>query len=193
MKDYIVYDFDGTIYDGDSSIDFFIFCLKRHPKAFAVLPKLILYTFRYLFKLCSKEELKEHFFAVVKYVPDINLEVSCFWEKHLNKIFNWYSIKEHTYDVIVSASPEFLLSPLLKNYNVLSVIATKVNPMTGKFLSPNCYGQEKITRLIQQFDNILIREFYFDSDSDLPLAALSICSYRVCDGKPQRTIVSKLQ
>ena len=25
-----VFDFDNTIYDGDSSIDFYIFCLKRN-------------------------------------------------------------------------------------------------------------------------------------------------------------------
>ena len=25
-----VYDFDGTIYDGDSSVDFFRFCLKKY-------------------------------------------------------------------------------------------------------------------------------------------------------------------
>ena len=27
-----VYDFDGTIYDGDSSVDFFLFCLRRNKK-----------------------------------------------------------------------------------------------------------------------------------------------------------------
>ena len=27
-----VYDFDKTIYDGDSSVDFYKFSLKRHPK-----------------------------------------------------------------------------------------------------------------------------------------------------------------
>ena len=26
-----VYDFDGTIYDGDSTVDFTRFCLRRHP------------------------------------------------------------------------------------------------------------------------------------------------------------------
>ena len=27
-----VFDFDGTIYNGDSSKDFFFYCLKRYPK-----------------------------------------------------------------------------------------------------------------------------------------------------------------
>ena len=30
-----VYDFDGTIYDGDSTVDFTRFCLRRHPAVLA--------------------------------------------------------------------------------------------------------------------------------------------------------------
>ena len=37
-----VYDFDGTIYDGDSSIDFFLFCLKKNIKVIFYLPKVVL-------------------------------------------------------------------------------------------------------------------------------------------------------
>ena len=34
-----VYDFDGTIYDGDSTVDFTRFCLRRHPGVLAGLPQ----------------------------------------------------------------------------------------------------------------------------------------------------------
>lgn len=37
-----IYDFDKTIYDGDSTVDFFLFCLKREPI-------LILFCFKVLF------------------------------------------------------------------------------------------------------------------------------------------------
>ena len=36
-----VYDFDGTIYDGDSTVDFTLFCLRRHPGVLAGLPKFL--------------------------------------------------------------------------------------------------------------------------------------------------------
>ena len=36
-----VYDFDGTIYDGDSTVDFVFFCLRRHPNVIAGLPHLV--------------------------------------------------------------------------------------------------------------------------------------------------------
>ena len=34
-----VYDFDGTIYDGDSTVDFFLHALKRNPSVLLHLPK----------------------------------------------------------------------------------------------------------------------------------------------------------
>lgn len=34
-----VYDFDGTIYDGDSTVDFYLYCIRKHPW-------LIVYAFR---------------------------------------------------------------------------------------------------------------------------------------------------
>lgn len=37
-----VYDFDGTIYNGDSSVDIYFFLLKRYPKLIAYFPKQIL-------------------------------------------------------------------------------------------------------------------------------------------------------
>ena len=37
-----VYDFDGTIYDGDSTVDYVRFCLRRHPRMLCALPRLAL-------------------------------------------------------------------------------------------------------------------------------------------------------
>lgn len=37
-----VFDFDGTIYDGESSVDFFLYSLRRHPKNLRLLPKVLL-------------------------------------------------------------------------------------------------------------------------------------------------------
>ena len=46
MKLYL-YDFDGTIYDGDSSVDFFKYCLKKNPKIKKMLPKIGLKFIKY--------------------------------------------------------------------------------------------------------------------------------------------------
>ena len=41
-----VFDFDETIYRGDSTRDFVIFCMKRHKKALLYLPYIGLVSLR---------------------------------------------------------------------------------------------------------------------------------------------------
>lgn len=38
MKELNVFDFDDTIYKGDSSIDFYLFCLKENVRLIRYLP-----------------------------------------------------------------------------------------------------------------------------------------------------------
>ena len=56
MRNINVYDFDGTIYDGDSSIDFFIFCLSKNLKCLKYIPMIIFNTILYIFKFLSTKE-----------------------------------------------------------------------------------------------------------------------------------------
>lgn len=179
MKKTIVLDFDGTIYRGDSSVDFFLFVLRRHPKAIKKLPAFFFAALAFLFHKCSKEHLKERFFAIVSAVPALNREVSAFWDVNEKKIYPWYQMREHGEDVIISASPEFLIEPIGQRLGVRAVIATKVAPDTGAFLSKNCHGAEKVTRFRDVYGDDSIEEFYFDSLSDLPLAKRSKAAYRV--------------
>ena len=43
-----VYDFDGTLYDGDSTADYVLFCLRRHPALLLSLPAVARQAFRVL-------------------------------------------------------------------------------------------------------------------------------------------------
>ena len=61
-----LYDFDKTIYDGDSSIDFFMFCLRKKIVILKYLPKQILYIFLYKIKRKNKTEMKEVLFSYLK-------------------------------------------------------------------------------------------------------------------------------
>lgn len=57
-----VYDFDKTIYEGDSTIDFYLFCLKKYPQILKYLPKQILGMLKYKIKSINKTQFKEDFF-----------------------------------------------------------------------------------------------------------------------------------
>ena len=60
------YDFDKTIYDGDSSIDFYFFCLKRNKRILLCLPVQILGFLLYIFKIKNKTYFKEKAFSFLK-------------------------------------------------------------------------------------------------------------------------------
>ena len=58
-----VYDFDKTIYRGDSTKDFYFFLLRRHPVLIRYLPKQIMGFLRHLSGKYTKTEWKEAFFS----------------------------------------------------------------------------------------------------------------------------------
>ena len=49
-----VYDFDGTIYDGDSTVDFYVFALKKKPSLISYGPKQAWGFLLYLLKKINK-------------------------------------------------------------------------------------------------------------------------------------------
>lgn len=170
MKSVNVYDFDKTIYDGDSSIDFFRFALKRNKRIvrriFPILGAGILYAL----KIKNKDDFKSVFFSFVQDIDAIDECVSDFWERQSGRIKKFY-LKEHRDDdVIISASPEFLLTPIANKLR-FNLIATEVDKKTGKLLSKNCYGEEKVRRF--QKEDLEIDTFYSDSLSDTPLAKIA--------------------
>lgn len=180
-----VYDFDGTIYRGDSSVDFFLFTFQRHPfSIIRILPSLMVAFLQYFLKKIKKEQLKEIFFSFLKYIPNTMEHVEKFWQQHLRKIKKWYlEKKDHSKDVIISASPEFLLEIPSREMKIYKLIASKVDSHSGHFLSPNCYGKEKVVRLKAECPEAEIKEFYSDTYSDRYLAEEAESAYLIKEDK----------
>lgn len=176
-----VYDFDGTIYNGDSSVDFFIFCMKRRPIVLAAIPHFAYSSLLYAVGKRTKEALKESFFGFLRFLPDTKREVFQFWELNNRKINHWYLKLRSNGDVIITASPDFLVRPCAEKLGS-ALIASDVNPATGKFNGLNCYGEEKVRRLRELCSNVNVGNFYSDSVSDVPLARLANSAYFVSRG-----------
>ena len=174
-----VYDFDGTIYNGDSSINIYFFLLKRYPKLIAYFPKQMLGIVKYKLHLSSKEEMKEMYFSFLKGVRTDKTFVDDFWKQNQNKIKEWYLKQKRKDDVIISASPEFLLKPICDILGIDNLIATKVELSSGKFLSKNCQGAEKVVRFEEIFSEAEIEAFYSDSKSDTYMAKLATKAFLI--------------
>lgn len=172
-----VYDFDKTIYDGDSTIDFYLYTLKKKPFLILLLPYSVLYFILYKLHIVSKHKFKEVFFFFVKYINDLEKFINEFWNIKDVKIKKWYLDSKKKTDIIISASPEFLLKPICDKLNV-NLIATIVDPKTGKIEGENCYGENKVIRF-KEYTTKKINKFYSDSYSDNPMALISKKAYIV--------------
>lgn len=178
-----VYDFDKTIYKGDSTQHFYFFLLKRNPQLLLCLPYQFFFFIFYALKLMPKTAFKEKFYSCFKLIKNIDKEVKDFWDKNEKGIKQWYKENQKEDDIIISASPEFLLEPICQRLNIKYLLASRVDKKTGKYTGENCYGEEKVIRLNQSYPNTEINEFYSDSFSDQPLASLAKNAYLVVDEK----------
>lgn len=111
--------------------------------------------------------------------------VDQFWGKHESLVFKRYLKQKLSDDVVISASPMFLLSPICKRPGVRPPIATEVELATGKLKGWNCKSIEKVYRFLTQYPNAEIQNFYFGSQSDTPLAALAQKAFLVQRGTLQ--------
>ena len=124
-----VYDFDKTIYSGDSTADFYIFSLKRHKKIITLAPSLLGSVIKfYVFKKGSKTDFKQVMYRFLRYC-DIDKDVNDFWEINQSKIKKYYLKQKRDDDVIISASPEFLLEPIIKKKRFAGF--TRFSPTEG--------------------------------------------------------------
>ena len=105
-----IYDFDKTIYDGDSGYDFYKYMLRRRP--FLVFPnvlKSIPTGIKILFKKGTTRDIKDKLFYFLKDVKDLDKYVKDFWDENEHKIKKWYIEQKEENDVIITANYEFLI------------------------------------------------------------------------------------
>ena len=175
-----LYDFDKTIYDGDSTRDFFFYELKKHPLIFFTLFETGLFGLLYILHIVSKTTMKEHFYKFLRLIKNVDAEVLDFWRTHDNKIKKFYLEKDHSHDIIISASPEFLLLPISNKLKVLDMMASRVDKHTGKTTGLNCHDVEKVRRLNEKYTDYKVMEAYSDSvKSDRPILELAKKAYVV--------------
>ncbi|NCB50753.1 MAG: phosphoserine phosphatase [Clostridia bacterium] len=167
-----VYDFDKTILPYDSSLAFFRFCAGRYPRAAVLALPGILRAPLIPLGLSSKTKAKEWWYRYLTMIPDVETEVALFWEKNFKNINRWYLERRRPDDIIISASPEFLLKLPAEKLGV-RLIASRVDRYTGAYEGSNNDGAEKVRRLFLEYPDAKIGEFFSDSNNDTPLALLA--------------------
>ena len=181
-----VYDFDNTIYDGESLFDFYLFCLKKDFKFIKYLKvavlslvkyKLCLITHEKLIKLCSK-----YVYDFLTDVGDFEQVAKEFWDKNEHKIKPWYSKYKKEDDVICSANFNVFLDEILNRINVKNCICSKVDT-ENKEVTALCFRSNKVALYKAKYEDVEIDNFYTDSKNDMPMIEISNNAYLVKNNK----------
>jgi phosphatidylglycerophosphatase C len=197
QKKVVAFDFDGTLTKKDTFIEFIRFYhgnLKAYLGFMLLAPLAILMKLKLLDNSYVKSLFFTFFFKGSK-LSDFNNQCELF-ANEIQKILRGETmekLKRHQSEgaevIIISASIENWISPWLKMQNIKYLAGTKIEGknglITGNFSSNNCFGKEKVLRLLEIFPE---REKYYlisygDSSGDNELLASSNEGYLIKKGK----------
>ena len=168
-----LYDFDGTIYDGDSCYDIVMYGLKHYP--FITLNSLIksgVLRKKYKKGKIEFEIVKEELLSFLFKINNYELFVKRFVDSHMNKIKSFYKDIQKEDDIIITASYELWIKLFANNLGIKYVIATKTDEK-GHIIGKNCKGEEKVRRLKEEFKNKKFLCSYSDSSKDIPMLEIA--------------------
>ena len=157
----VVFDFDGTLTKKDTLLEFIKYACGKWCfywgfllfSPLLILMKLHLFpnwkakemVFTYFFKGMTYERFRglgQDFVGVVERIKRTDVVEKL--QQHLSKGHDVY---------VISASVEDWVRPWCEKFSIKEVLGTKIEvdkigKLTGKFLSKNCYGLEKVNRLL---------------------------------------------
>ena len=179
-----VFDFDGTITTKDTLLLFIRYSCGtlRFILGMALYsPLIILMMLRLYPNWKCKEKVFSYFFKDMPYEEFKRLGED-FGNNFRNIIIRpsmeerllWHLEQGHKVYVI-SASIEEWVKPFFRTLNDVTVLATKVKPDLSGFASNNCYGKEKVNRLleIEPERNTYTLYAYGDSRGDKEMLAFA--------------------
>lgn len=161
-----VFDFDNTIYDGESTLDLFFFYIVRKPWLVKHLYTILKAFARYKKGDVSLTEVIERYVPLVEKdalrVFDFDNDPQVFWDKHEKKIKPIYETLRSDDDLIITASPDFNIEEICRRLGIRQHLCSRVDRETGKILFVNI-RENKIKAYEDAYGDIPIENFYTDS------------------------------
>lgn len=177
-----IYDFDDTIFAGDSSVRFIRYSLLRHPfKVSWCFLKSSKEGIKYLFKKSDFGNVKSKLFSFVKDINNLDEYMNEYVLKNQHHIKKFYLEQRQDDDVVISASFDFIVRPFCEKLGIKHIIATLYDTKKGCIIGKNCKGKEKIVRFKQIIKNPKVENAYSDSLSDIPMFEIAQNAFLVKD------------
>jgi phosphoserine phosphatase len=181
-KEYIILDFDETLYYKDSLVAFHLYCIGKNPLLICWIPFQLLGYLLHKVNFISTQQFKNIFllFFAFQSVRKIQQRAAAFWDREYPSSFQptLLSLMEQAPEhiVIITASPVLYIEPLLNKLPNHTLIGTNLKRRAGLYIidGQNCKGIEKVIRFKQQFgkDSRVVQS-YSDHLSDVPILQLA--------------------
>ena len=183
------FDFDNTIYKGESTFDFALYVVKRKKSLIRYLPAFLWLLFTYK---VARMEAKTYQKKLDKYAKqfltnkDFILEcVQGFWEENIDRLYPHMLKMIHEDDVIITTCPDFLINEIRDIIPTDHILSTQTDLEKGRILFLN-FHENKVKAYHKYYANQKIENFYTDSQNDKPLMAISKNVFLVKNGVVKR-------
>ncbi len=178
-----VYDFDNTIYAGESCFHLFLFYLRKDPGLLRLFPEVVRAFARYKKGEVTAEGFLRQYAPLVeeklRLIPDLAGDMRDFWDAHEKRIKPFYAEMRRPDDLILTAAPDFSMREICRRLGVERCLSSRVDPETCEILHFNL-RERKIDAFRAQYPDERVDRFYTDSPAnDAPLIALAEEAYLV--------------
>lgn len=172
-----VYDFDETIYDGESALDYFFYYLKKTPWLVKYIPKVFHALAQYKAGKLTVDDIFRSYVSLVEgyleTIDDFEGDALDFWNKHEHKIKPFYASLHRPDDVIITASPEFTTKIICGRLGIENCIGSDIDFRNCKVNTVNMRSK-KINAFLAAYPDAEIENFYTDSEkNDAPLIEMA--------------------
>lgn len=186
-----LYDFDRTIYNGDSGLDILFYLIKNKAKTRLFIPEILFKTCAFGINLLSAVNYKESLYRMLSVFSHEEWSVLSkkFWDIYSVRFFpevveQIIKDKQDGYTVgILSATAEVILAPVPEYLSVDFLIGTVFGRsdknMSSRIIGKNCKKEEKVLRLFEHMKQFFpdelysIKKMYSDSLHDKALFDLA--------------------
>lgn len=186
FMDVNVYDFDNTIYDGETLVDFIMYFVKRDIRIWKYIPKLAVIALKDMLHLFTVEDAVEAYASFLEgyYVNagDLTSAVVDFWNRNEKKIKPWYSRVRKDSDIVVSGTTDFILDEIMKRMGIKHYVGSSIDKKTGKFVRL-CFLENKVKIFNELYPDAHIVNFYTDSMNDKAMMDIADHVYLVKKSK----------
>lgn len=184
-----VFDFDNTLYHGESAVDLALYMIRNNKRIIKYLPSIFINLIKY--KLCMVEK-KKMVYAINDFLRNALRDkeelfgaINGFWQKNSCKLDKNMLKKINKDDVIITAGPDFLINGIRELLGTDNIICSRIDSdkMKVKYLN---FGDNKVKQYKAVYGDKQIDCFYTDSYNDKALMDISDKVYIVKKGKLNR-------